>query len=225
MFDSKYLHEHITKFRFIYKSTKNCFIFWFFWHPPSCSFFMSKFNVERSRRTVATNEPLRHENYNNQNARPFTLLCILWTTLCFRHTENVKIFLFKCQTPEGILQNDSIIYFCFSVFLYLINCSIDNLMNSPNMYLTAMYSTVFGFLGRKQPIISFEIWTIVSIMMISKIKWHSPEYYYFSIKKAFVPAAEGIFKCIWDYPQTKQSNPIYTTFFYYYNRIQKRKRR
>lgn len=188
-----------------------------FWHPPSCSFFMSKFNVERSRRTVATNEPLRHENYNNQNARWFTLLCILWTTLCFRHTENVKIFLFKCQTPEGILQNDSIIYFCFSVFLYLINCSIDNLMNSPSMYLTTMCSTVFGFLGRRQPIISFEIWTILSIMLISKIKWHSPEYYYFSIKKSICSdrwrMCCGILKCIWDYSQTKQSNPIYTAFF------------
>lgn len=120
-----------------------------FWHPPSCSFFMSKFNVERSRTTVATNEPLRHENYNNQNARPFTLLCILWTTLCFRHTENVKIFLFKCQTPEGILQNDSIIYFCFSVFLYLINCSIDNLMNSPQHVSDCDVEYSVWFFGEK----------------------------------------------------------------------------
>lgn len=203
--------------------------FGFLASPKLHVFFMSKFNIERSRTTVATNEPLRHENYNNQNARPFTLLCILWTTLCFRHTENVKIFLFKCQTPEGILQNDSIIYFCFSVFLYLINCSIDNLMNSPNMYLTSMCSTVFGFLGRKQPIISFEIWTIISIMMISKIKWHSPEYYYSSTKKAFVLAAEGCaveFSNVFETIPRQKSQILFTQrFFIIIIEYKKKKRR
>lgn len=205
------------KFRFIYKSTKNCFIFWFFGIPQVARFFMSKFNVERSRTTVATNEPLRHENYNNQNARPFTLLCILWTTLCFRHTENVKIFLFNAKHQKAFCKMTQLSIFvslCFYIWS-IVQSTIWWIPPTCIWLRCAVQCLVF--LGRKQPIISFEIWTIISIMMISKIKWHSPEYYYFPIKKSICSGRWrmccGIFECIWDYPQTKKSNPIYTAFF------------
>lgn len=105
-----------------------------------------------------------------------------FTALCFRHTENVKIMLFECQTPEAFDQMTQLSMFYFSVFLYLINCSIDCLFNSPT-YLSCHdvqhWSFLFFSRGRKLLVISFETSTIVSIMMISKIKWHSSEKWWF----------------------------------------------